>query len=87
MIDSVSDAIFVHDAETGRILDVNRRMCEMYGLTRDEAIGAPADDLSLNQPPYSPAEALEWLRKAQDSDRRLSSGSASVKMGSSSASR
>ena len=30
IFESVNDAIFVHDADSGRILDVNRKMCEMY---------------------------------------------------------
>lgn len=34
-----SDAIFIHDAETGEILDVNDRMLEMYRCTRDQAVG------------------------------------------------
>ena len=38
IFDAVDDAIIVHDLETGEILDVNRRMCEMYGYTRDEAL-------------------------------------------------
>jgi len=37
IFDSMNDAIFVHDIETGAILDVNQKMCEMYGYTREEA--------------------------------------------------
>ena len=38
IFDSVNDAIFIHDIATGDIIDVNRRMCEMYGYTREEAL-------------------------------------------------
>lgn len=38
IFNTVNDAIFIHDAETGRIIDVNRRMCEMYGVTHEEAL-------------------------------------------------
>jgi diguanylate cyclase (GGDEF)-like protein/PAS domain S-box-containing protein len=80
IFNTVSDAIFIHDAATGRIIDVNRRMCEMYGLTREEALACGPDDLSAGTPPYSSAEAtekihlshtdgpqtFEWLARARD---------------------
>jgi diguanylate cyclase (GGDEF)-like protein/PAS domain S-box-containing protein len=65
IFNSVSDAIFIHDAETGRILDVNRRMLEMYGLTREEALTCDVRDLSADTPPYSSVEAIEKIRHAR----------------------
>lgn len=65
IFNTVSDAIFIHDAETGRILDVNRRMLEMYGLTREQALACGPDDLSAGVPPYSSAEAIKKIRLAQ----------------------
>ncbi|MDO8312811.1 MAG: PAS domain S-box protein, partial [Sideroxyarcus sp.] len=64
IFNTVSDAIFIHDAETGRIIDVNHRMLEMYGLTREEAFACGPDDLSAGTPPYSSAEAIEKIRLA-----------------------
>jgi PAS domain S-box-containing protein len=37
IFDAVSDAILIHDAATGQILDVNRGMCKMFGYTPEEA--------------------------------------------------
>ena len=65
IFNAVSDAIFIHDAETGRIIDVNRRMLEMYGLTREEALTCNPDDLSAGMPPYSSAEAIEKIHLAR----------------------
>ncbi|MDO8813411.1 MAG: PAS domain S-box protein, partial [Gallionella sp.] len=62
IFNTVSEAIFIHDAETGRIIDVNRRMCEMYGITREEALACGPDDLSAGTPPYSSAEVIEKIR-------------------------
>lgn len=61
---SVSDAVFIHHLDTGRILDVNQRMCEMFGCTIEEARGLSVQDLSLGLPPYSGLEAMAWLKKA-----------------------
>ena len=80
IFNTVNDAIFIHDAETGRIVDVNRSMCEMYGFTREAALACSPDDLSLGTPPFSSVEAIEkihlahtdgpqtfdWLARARD---------------------
>ncbi len=64
IFDAVHDAIFIHDAETGRILDVNRRTLELYGLTRETALNCGPDDLSPGIPPYSATEALNRVQLA-----------------------
>jgi diguanylate cyclase (GGDEF)-like protein/PAS domain S-box-containing protein len=60
---TVSEAIFIHDADSGAIIDVNQPMCDLYGLTREEAKACGPDDLSAGTPPYSAAEAIEKFRK------------------------
>ena len=66
VFDSINDALFIHDAESFKLLDVNRRMIEMYGFaSREEAVtifSLPPD----GDPPYSKADAFEWMRKARD---------------------
>jgi PAS domain S-box-containing protein len=61
---STNDAIFVHDGETGEILDVNETMCEMYGYTREEARTLSIEELSSGEPPYTREEAMTYLRQA-----------------------
>jgi len=63
IFDSVNDAIFVHDLKTGAILDVNQRMCEMYGYTRQEALQLTIEELSQGEPPYSQRDALGWFHR------------------------
>ncbi len=65
IFNAVGDAIFIHDAETGRIIDVNRRMLEMYRFTREEALACGPADLSAGTPPYSSAEAIEKVHLAR----------------------
>ena len=71
IFDSVNDAIFVHDLTTGDILDVNHRMCEMYGYTRDEALRLTVEELSSGEPPYTLADALRWMRQAAEGEPQL----------------
>ncbi|HRP74414.1 MAG TPA: PAS domain-containing protein [Rhodocyclaceae bacterium] len=61
IFDGVNDPIFLHDPQTGRILDVNARACELYGYSREELCDRQVADLSSNVPPYTQADALQWF--------------------------
>ncbi|MBU0663199.1 MAG: PAS domain S-box protein [Proteobacteria bacterium] len=61
-----NEAIFVHDLETGDILDVNKSMCEMYGCSRDDALASTMADFSANVPPCTMQEATALMSKARD---------------------
>ena len=65
VLDASHDAVFVHDAATGQVLDVNRRVCELYGCTREQALAAPMVEFSQGEPPYSANDATAWLRRAR----------------------
>lgn len=64
LFDAVNDAIFLHDPETGAILEVNRRAQEVYGYSLEEFRALDVNALSAGAPPYSQAEAMTWLRRA-----------------------
>ncbi|MBA3033640.1 MAG: EAL domain-containing protein [Gammaproteobacteria bacterium] len=66
IFDAAGDAIFIHDPETGRTLDVNLRMCEMFGCTHAQALGVSLADLSTNVKPFTQVEATENLRLARE---------------------
>ncbi len=65
VFNSINDGLFVHDAATGRILDVNQRTCEMLGYTRDELLNLDVDRLSDGTPPYDGATARERMQRAR----------------------
>ncbi len=71
IFDSTSDAIVIHDADTGRLLEVNRAMLEMYGCTRDEALSLLLTELSADVPPYTSKEAGERLEAAARGDVQI----------------
>ncbi len=64
IFNATNEAIFVHDAQSGRIVDVNDRIKEIFGFERDEAMELDIGALSEGTPPYSHAEAVEKIRSA-----------------------
>jgi PAS domain S-box-containing protein len=62
--DAVNDAIFIHDMVTGAILDVNLKMCHMYGLTREEALKFDIGELSSGVSPFTQKEASDKIAKS-----------------------
>ncbi len=63
--DGVNDAIFVHDPDTGLILDTNQKACEMYGYSRGELLHLRLADLSQGQAPFGEQAAVAWIQKAK----------------------
>jgi len=83
IFDAANDATFVFDPENGDMLDVNLKMCEMYGYSREQVLQLNVGALSAGVPPYTYDDVLrkiwktrydkshmfEWL--AKDSSGRL----------------
>ena len=66
VLDSTHDALVIHDAETGQIIDVNQRMCEMYGCSYEDALKSNLNEFSQGVPPYAEKDAISWLQKARE---------------------
>jgi len=66
LFNNSNDAIFVHDADTGEIVDVNRTACELFGYSVDELRSLSLADVSSNEPPYTQREALRWIHRAKN---------------------
>ena len=64
IFDAPSEAVFIHDAETGAILDVNQAMLEMYGITYEEALQSNIDSFSIGEYPYNQEEAEKKIQLA-----------------------
>jgi PAS domain S-box-containing protein len=64
IFDAANDAIFIHDSKSGKILDVNNKMSEMYGYGIDEAKTIHIGDISAGSPPFSEKDALQWIQRA-----------------------
>lgn len=64
IFNSVNDAIFVHDADSGAIVDANHRVTEMYGYTVEQLCQINIEQLSAGVPPYTQQEAAQYLQRA-----------------------
>ncbi len=64
VLDGTQDAIFVHDAATGRVLDVNRGVERLFGHTREELLQGTVQPLSTGEPGYTHGEALRRVHLA-----------------------
>ncbi|MCB1278014.1 PAS domain S-box protein [Prosthecobacter sp.] len=71
VFDCLNDAVFVHDAESGAILQVNHRACELYGWPPDVMRTLSVSELSANVPPYTQEEARKWMQKATQEGPQL----------------
>lgn len=64
IFEAAEDAVFVHDVDTGAIVDVNPKACEVYGYTRDELLSLDAGRLSSGEPPYTAEHAARLIARA-----------------------
>jgi PAS domain S-box-containing protein len=64
ILDSASDAIFIHDLNDGELLYVNQRMTEMYGYTLEEARQLGLDAFETYQEPYTVKNLIAYGLKA-----------------------
>ncbi len=71
IFDAANDAIFVHDIRTGVIIDVNLKMTEMYGFTKQEALGLRVGEVSSGRHPYTQQVAKQWIAKARGGEPLL----------------
>jgi len=71
LFDHGCDALFVHDPETGAILDVNQRAADLFGWPADELCRMSVAEISLNQPPYTQREAMEMMQRAGQGQPQL----------------
>ncbi len=65
IFEASNDAIFIHDWDSGAIVDVNPRACAAYGYSREELLKARVADLSSGIPPYTAADAARYITAAK----------------------
>jgi len=64
LFELAGDAMFVHDIETGAVLDANRNACELHGCSLDELRELGIGGISDGRPPYDAEHARAYVRRA-----------------------
>ena len=64
IFDAAEDAIFIHDVETGAIVDVNLKACSTFGYTREEFRRIDVGALGTGEHPYTQEDAMGLLARA-----------------------
>jgi len=65
IFEASEDAIFVHDWDTGRILDVSPKAAELYGHSREALLDLRVGEVSANVPPYTEQDAMRLVQQAK----------------------
>jgi len=69
IFDASEDAIFVHDVETGAIVDVNPKACASFGYSRDEFRHVDIGVLGTGERPYTQDDALALMHRAASGEQ------------------
>lgn len=64
IFDAPSEAIILHDVDSGAILDVNQATLKMFGFTRKESVQLTPPDFSSGEYPYNQKEAEKKIQLA-----------------------
>lgn len=68
IFEASEDCIFIHDFDTGAIIDVNARACEIYGYDYETIMRLDPGDLSTGEPPYTADDAARHFRQARNGE-------------------
>ncbi|MBC8046963.1 MAG: PAS domain S-box protein, partial [Fimbriimonadaceae bacterium] len=71
IFDKSNDAIYVHEIETGKVIEVNKRASEITGFTKEELINSNPEDLITDHPDYSLQAAIYYIQQAAQGEPQL----------------
>ena len=71
IFNATSEAIFVHDAETGKILQVNDRALEMYKCERKDLLEVSVKNFNIEADGYTAEKSVELIKKASSEGPQL----------------
>lgn len=63
LFENTNEGIYIHEIGTGRIMDVNKRACELIGFSRHDLMQGSSKLFGV--PGYTIEKAREYLRKAE----------------------
>ncbi|MCF7955376.1 MAG: PAS domain S-box protein [Phycisphaerae bacterium] len=64
IFDSVNDGIFIHEIDTGKIINTNRQTRIMFGYSAEELQNMSVGDISVAEEGFTQKKAIEMIKKA-----------------------
>jgi two-component system sensor kinase FixL len=64
IFNATNEAIFIHDAQSGKLLDVNEAVTSMYGCSYEEVLSAPPEKYSAGFEPYTAENITDYIQKS-----------------------
>lgn len=64
IFENATDAIYVHEINTGKVIEVNQRTVEVTGYTKEELLSVDPGDFDTGHPDYTFEKALDYIKKA-----------------------
>ncbi|MBI3233203.1 MAG: PAS domain S-box protein [Bacteroidetes bacterium] len=64
IFENATDAIYIHEIDTGKLIEVNQRACELTGYTKEGLLATSPHDFITGHPDYTFEKAIEYLQKA-----------------------
>jgi PAS domain S-box-containing protein len=71
IFDAAEDAIFVHDIQTGAIVDANLKACATFGYSREEFLTLDVGNLGTGERPYAHQDAMDLIARASAGEELL----------------
>ncbi len=71
VFENVSDGVVIHDPETGEIVDVNKRYCEINGYERKELVGEDIGMVTVPSEEYGQEAAQGMIEQAREEGPQL----------------
>ncbi len=65
IFNGTNDAIFIHDKDSGKIIDLNETAVKMFELPREKLLGLTPDKISEGSEPFSRNDAFDWYKKVK----------------------
>jgi PAS domain S-box-containing protein len=71
VLENTSDGMVIHEPDTGEIVEVNERFCELTGFDREELVGENVGLVTADEEGYSYERARELIQRARDEGAQL----------------
>ena len=66
IFEAIEDGVVIHDWDTGALVDLNPKACQVSGFRREDVLGAPLSIFCSRDEPYTEADARRYLQLARD---------------------